>query len=312
MDLDLATLLAAFAGGMFGAALGALMAFVFTGFMVLVGVAVALSGVDFDFLGLVAFGPVFGPHISFAGGVAAVAAAKRMNLLEDGDAKNIAEPLIGLAAPVVLFVGGIFGLGGHVVEQLLAEPAGLGEWTDTVALVVGLSCIVSRFAFGSSGLLGDLTPDAEQRGRWVPGGDQVWVAFQQGLGQVSALGLGGGLLFAWVVATAHGADPDLGAAIVTLGFGVSAASLLLLHFGFDGPVTHHMTLPAAVAALEVLESGLDPVAAVVIGGVFGVVGALLGELASRLFLIHGDTYIDPPALAIFPATTLAILLGVVL
>ena len=29
-----------------------------------------------------------------------------------------------------------------------------------------------------------------------------------------------------------------------------------------------------------------------------VAGALMGELASRVFLIHGDTHIDPPAVGI--------------
>jgi hypothetical protein len=35
-----------------------------------------------------------------------------------------------------------------------------------------------------------------------------------------------------------------------------------------------------------------------VGIVFGVVGAFAGELFARLFLIHGDTHIDPPAAAI--------------
>jgi hypothetical protein len=34
------------------------------------------------------------------------------------------------------------------------------------------------------------------------------------------------------------------------------------------------------------------------GAVTGIVGALVGEMCARLFLIHGDTHIDPPAAAI--------------
>jgi hypothetical protein len=43
------------------------------------------------------------------------------------------------------------------------------------------------------------------------------------------------------------------------------------------------------------------------GAVFGLVGALLAELGSRLFFNYGDTHIDPPAFGIFIATTLVLL-----
>jgi hypothetical protein len=312
MDLSVTILIAALAGGMFGAAVGGLMSFVFTGFMVMVGVGVALLGGDFDFLGNVAFGPVFGPHISFAGGAAAAAAAQKFNLVEAGEGKNIAAPLVGLANPVLLLIGAAFGLGGHLLQQLIAGPLGGVDWTDSIALTVGISGIVARVAFGGTGVFGNLTPEAQARGRWVPGGDHVWVAFQQGFGQVAVLATGAGLLFGWVVATGYGVSPEVGGALVTLGFGVSAASLMLPHFGFDGPVTHHMTLPGAVAANQVMMAGFDPVVAIIAGGAFGLIGGLLGEAASRLFLIHGDTHIDPPALAIFPATSLALALGAIL
>ena len=56
------------------------------------------------------------------------------------------------------------------------------------------------------------------------------------------------------------------------------------------PVTHHIALPAALGVLH---------GAGFVGGVFcGVAGAVLGEMASRIFLIHGDTHIDPPAVGI--------------
>jgi len=74
--VNFATLLASFGGGVFGAALGGLPAFVFTGFTVLAGAAAVLRGSSFDFISNVAFGP----HIAFSGGVAAAAyAAKKRN-----------------------------------------------------------------------------------------------------------------------------------------------------------------------------------------------------------------------------------------
>ena len=75
-----------------------------------------------------------------------------------------------------------------------------------------------------------------------------------------------------------------------LGFGIAAASLIFLQFGGTLPVTHHIALPAALAALA---SG-----SIIVGAAFGVIGAVLGEFFSRLMLVHGDTHIDPPAAAI--------------
>ena len=69
-------LIAAFAGGAFGAALGALPAFIFTGFMVIAGEAAVVANVDAGSItGSVAFGAPFSPAISFAGGAAAAAYA---------------------------------------------------------------------------------------------------------------------------------------------------------------------------------------------------------------------------------------------
>ena len=95
--LDPTWYIAAFAGGAFGAAIGALPAFIFTGFMVIAGEALTLAGGNSapgsdsvlgqlaaspgvsvgasGFTGYVGFGPIFGPHISFAAGAAAAAYA---------------------------------------------------------------------------------------------------------------------------------------------------------------------------------------------------------------------------------------------
>ena len=56
------------------------------------------------------------------------------------------------------------------------------------------------------------------------------------------------------------------------------------------PVTHHIALPAALGVLH---------GAGFLGGVAcGMIGAVIGEIGSRVFLIHGDTHIDPPAVGI--------------
>lgn len=314
MDFSLALLLAAFAGGLFGAAIGALPAFVFTGFAVILGVAAQVGGAEADILTNVAFGPVFGPHIAFAGGVAASAFAARKGSLENG--RDIAAPMAGLNDPSLLLVGGVFGAGGYLVNQaLLAIPTFSGGvvFTDTVALTVAISAIVVRLIFGNTGLFGSMSTEARSRGRFVPGGDQVWVAYQHSFAQASVIGLGAGLLGGFLVALFAGANPDYGPIAVVLGFGLSAASLLFLELGLEVPVTHHMTLPGSVAALAVFTgTGGSPLAAVIVGGIAGVAGALLGEFFSRLFLIHGDTHVDPPANAIWVMATVVVIFGLIL
>jgi hypothetical protein len=159
--LDPALLLAAFAGGLFWAAIGGLPAFVFAGFAVLLGVAAGLAGSELNVLGApddprgIAFGVIFGPHISFAGGAAAAFVARRGDLV---DGKDIATPLAGLGSLLPLLVGGLFGVGGLGVQQLLAGLLGTVTATDTIALTVFISAIVARLAFGKTGLFGNLPP----------------------------------------------------------------------------------------------------------------------------------------------------------
>lgn len=310
MGFSLLLLLAAFGGGLFGSAIGGQPAFIFTGFMVFIGVGMALSGAQYDFLGGVAFGPVFGPHIAFGGAVAAAAYAGRKGELDSG--RDIASPIAGTGKPMALIVGGLFGMGGYLVQTLLnallVVPGDSGLfYTDTVALTVGISAIVARLMFGRTGLFGNITEEANERGRFFPGGNQVWVIHQQGIPQAALLGVGTGLLGGFIVASMAAADPATLAFSANLGFGIAAASLIMLQFGFNGPVTHHMILPAGLAAVAVLSGGGAPVVAIIAAAVAGVAGALLGEFFSRLFLIHGDTHVDPPAFAIFTMTTLIIL-----
>jgi galactitol-specific phosphotransferase system IIC component len=65
------------------------------------------------------------------------------------------------------------------------------------------------------------------------------------------------------------------------------------------PVTHHVTLVAAVAATA---SG-----SLIWGTLFGVAAAIVGEYMADTFLVHGDTHIDPPAATIATLTTVSLI-----
>ncbi len=293
-EFSLLFLVAAFGGGLFGAAIGGLPAFIFTGFLVIAGVGVAVSDGQYDVLTNIAFGPVFGPHISFGGAVAAAAYANRAGLMENG--KDITAGLTGLANPTVLLVGGAFGVLGYLIQTVLA--AFLTGYTDVIALTVFISAVIVRLAFGRSGLFGNLEPAAESRGRFMPGDTQVWVPHQEGWFQSAVIGLGAGAISAFMFLGIYDINPELAIPGAVLGFGISAASLIFLQYGTAVPVTHHMTLVAGYAALTTVEL-LGPTGALFAGIVGGIIGALLGEFFSRLFLIHGDTHLDPPANAIW-------------
>jgi hypothetical protein len=105
---------------------------------------------------------------------------------------------------------------------------------------------------------------------------------------------------AWLATQAGALDPAVAKSIVPFGYALSAIALIFLAFDRPVPVTHHMTLMGALAAVTFGN--------ILWGFVFGIIAAFAGELFSRLFLIHGDTHIDPPAWAIFPVTTLILLL----
>lgn len=89
------------------------------------------------------------------------------------------------------------------------------------------------------------------------------------------------------------------------------------------PVTHHITLPAstapmAYAGLTLAESTPEAIASEVtllgvlaLGAVFGLLGALAGEVIERLFYAHGDTHFDPPAASIAVTTFMIAVLAMV-
>lgn len=134
-------LLAAIAGGAVGAAIGGNYAFVLTGFCVLASWGVfAATGNTFG-LDYLAFGPFMGPHIAFAGGVAAAIYARYRGHL--GDGKDVNTPLAGIGHPDILCVGAAFGIFGYLCQIGIANIPWFGKHTDPVALTVLLSGLVA-------------------------------------------------------------------------------------------------------------------------------------------------------------------------
>ncbi|HUQ69658.1 MAG TPA: hypothetical protein VM165_09050 [Planctomycetaceae bacterium] len=276
--MEWTALAAAFGGGMWGASVGAVPAFIFTGLLAIFGAIAALSG--HGEVVQLAFGPVFGPHVSFGGGVAAAAFAGSRGFLATG--RDIGTPLMGLKRVDVLFVGGVFGALGWLLNSMLVRM-GAANWTDTIALTVVLTAVVTRFVFGKTSLFGTVSGPTGRRFR--PDDSATWLPWQQDLSHVLSIGLAVGLMAAFL---ASGSGMSAGSD--ALAFGIATTVLIFLVMGKSVPVTHHIALPAAVGVLH---------GAGFVGGVAcGMCGAVIGEVASRVFLIHGDTHIDPPAVGI--------------
>lgn len=316
--LDPTWYLTAFAGGAFGAAIGALPAFIFTGFMVIAGEALSISGGhqggygpigDYagstggvsvnaaTFTGYVGFGPIFGPHISFAAGAAAAAYAAKQGYIDDG--KNILWAA-GTNNIDVLLVGGIFGILGMVGTGLGRT---IGIPTDNIALMVYVSAFIHRIAFGYS-IIGETTGDGLfDVGPWERDEDEapgIWLPWQYQWGGVAMLGLIGGI-FGGALYYATGS--------ALIGFGISAASLVFLQCGVDNiPVTHHITLPGSVGAWGAVAAGYSPTLVIIFGALFGIFGAVVGEILERVFYMHGATHVDPPAGAIAASGLLSAIL----
>jgi hypothetical protein len=319
-------ILAAFAGGAFGAAIGALPAFIFTGFMVMLGEGIRilsgdLSGlVGFDpdtiesanITGQLAFGPVFGPHISFAGGAAAAAYAAKKGYMQTGfpyhQSKNIGYALG--PKPDVLLVGGLFGILGYWIATLFSIWS--MPW-DGIALTVVLSAFAHRLFLGYP-LMGDakkgrmnMKPFLEMEKK-EDGSDRFlvepWLGHQYKYKDVLMIGMVVGILAVYITVVTGS---------VFLPFGISAASLLFLNLGVERvPVTHHMSLVASTAAVAIAggdAAELSLTAALLIGAAAGMVAAWFGEVTQRLFYAHADTHLDPPAFAIAIGTFLVAVLA---
>jgi len=310
-----ALLVGGLAGGAFGAAVGGRPALSLAGVAVVLGEVTNAAGVEVTAVptpapigaagltGAVGYGPVLGPHVAFAGGVAAAAYAGRKRTIDAGfryhQAKQVAAPLWD--SPGALLVGAAFGLLGAVVARLAAAG---GVPADPVMLAVVVSAALHRLAFGypllgtvREGILdmspyerGDVRGEAGGRNTDGRAGRHVvepWQPDYYGLPAVVVLGGGVGLAAA-VLALLTGS--------AFLAFGLAAASLGLLDLGsYPVPVTHHVALPASIVALAAPFGTLPAL----LGGVaFGVAGGLVGELAQRLLYAHGDTHFDPPAVSI--------------
>lgn len=277
--MDMFALVASFGGGVIGAYMGALPAFILTGVIAIAGAVAAMGGGADMTVGFIAFGSYLGPHIAFAGGVAAAAYAGRTKKL--GDGTDILSCLNGLADPATLVVGGVFGVAGFLIHYLIGAVLHLN--TDLPGFTVIISAVIVRFIFGTSGLVGK-APAGVRREYYTAGKGMI-------CNVLLGLGLGTTTGFVYQALVNAGASAAAIGSYPILCFGIAAVSLIFTQTGFAMPATHHIALISALAAVS---SG-NPV----MGIVFGILTSLFGDFVGKTFNSHCDTHIDPPAFTIF-------------
>ncbi|WEL17929.1 putative membrane protein [Halorhabdus sp. SVX81] len=309
-------LVVAFAGGAIGAAIGGMAALGLSGLVIVVGeVANAATGAATGSAGAIGltsqigYGPALGPHVAFAGGVAAAAYLGRH---EEPDsfpyhrAKDIFTP--NGARVDALLAGGAFGVIGYWLAALVRTFA---LPVDPVMASVLVSGLLARIAFGyplvgsiSEGLL-DMSPYERGEIRTaLEGHDEAdptrlavepWVPHQQRWLQQALLGIVVGVFGAYVTYVTQR---------YYLVFGLAMATLTITVAGVDRfPIVHHIAFPAGIAALSMPAMGIE--VALALGAGFGLASAVIAEFSGRILYAHADTHVDPPAFAIV-VTTLVI------
>lgn len=273
--------LAAFGGGVLASAIGAVPAFVMTGVIAIVGGFVQCAGIAAagSIYVNIAFGTFFGPHISFAGAVAATAYAAKIGKIESGAA--VGTPLAPLGEPSVLAVGGVFGVIGWAIGTYLV-PAIFGGiipfGTDNPGMTVVISGVIARLAFGNRGLF-SANKAVLSKGKALTQGLLIAVAF-------SLMAGGTGVALA-------GAGVDMSAYNIIV-FGIAAVTLI-----FPGtPGWHQIGIISAYATMIGLSAGMGSVAVVAFAVVAGVCAQLLCDFETCMFNTDVDSHIDGPGFAI--------------
>ena len=154
MSSVMVTIIYAFCGGIFGASIGALWAFILCTIIAVMGALVVLAGGSDFILMQVALGPIFGPAAGgFLSGVVAATYSHGVRKNHPtNNAKDIVTPLMGTSWDV-LFVGGITAVISFYFAMLLSKIPYI-QLGDTGAISIVILSLLSRVLFLKESIFG--------------------------------------------------------------------------------------------------------------------------------------------------------------
>ena len=292
--MNILGLIAAFGGGVFAASIGALPAFIMTGVFAVVGAVAGMCGAGDAsniLVNYIAFGSFFGPHVSFAAGVAAAAYAKKKGYSENG--ADIVACASCYNKADVLLIGGVFGVIGYLIKELIIANLFGGTIspqlvTDAPGITVFLSGVIVRLVFG-----GKLRTGKETFSK----GDGLATTVMIGIGY--SLVVAG--IYVWAVNSGVPVE-GFGGLYHVLIFGTAAVGLFFAEMGQAFFGCHHIVIIAAEATVQSYARMQNLYVSLVIGVIFGLIAALLAVFEGHVLNSGTDSHIDPPAFAIFIMT----------
>ena len=265
-------------GGVFGAAIGGVTSFILFGLLGFIGIGLIVATGSDVFLNSVALSPIFGPHVAFAGGVAAAAYMGKLSRngklkTDDGEAAepfdgaNIFAPMNGTGNVGALIVGGVIGAIGLLILNLLN---GAGLKADNLAVSVVATNIIARLVFGDGELFSNLPKEVNKV-------------------ELITKNLWFNVLWSFALAVVMGNIVEV-IQVPLFGFVLGAFVLFFILAGVNVPMVHHVALIGGMA-MQVFGN-------IWLAGVFGVLAMILCETIGVTFNANAKSHIDPPAAAI--------------
>jgi hypothetical protein len=253
----------AFFAGVLGCLIGGTQAFIITGFVGIVVAILQATGVNTDILNNTVLNLIFLPCIMFNGAAVGTAYAAKHHPIRGVETSR---SLAFCADPFVLIVGGVGALAGYLVyaiETYFNVPV------DTGAVSVVLVEVVARLLLNQEQSYNQLGIDFLKKPQI-----KFW-SFQ--------------LLLTVAVSFLTALLTKM-TGLYTIGFSISAFSLIFALSDNAFPSTHHITI---VVGYAIMQTGNIAIAVI-----FGILAEFIFIVFAMIFNTDCGTHIDPPAVAI--------------
>lgn len=256
-------ILCAFLAGLLGVLMGGTETFIATGFLGLLVAAFSTFGMQLGWFQTYVVDLMFVPAIIFNSAAAATAVASKRNHQIEGT--EVARSLAFTKDPIVFLTGGIVAVIGYFVFSSFNK---MGPLLDTGAFTIVILSFIVRILLGKQVM--------NKKGIPVSKGALInMFSFQIVLAII--------ISFITVLITKY-------TGLYSLGFSISAFSLIMMFQYPNFPSTHQITMVAGYAYFYTGD--------IILSIIFGVLSQIVFTLFGFYFNYDCGTHIDPPAVSI--------------